>query len=76
MPNEEIRPTAVNREVGLSRPLLNPVFYPAPPHQGRTAVRADIIHWDISMHEGRLLKLFYDSQPAEKMEDKFFILKY
>jgi hypothetical protein len=76
LPNEEIRPTAVNGVAALSKPLLNPVFCPALPHRGRTAVRAAITHWNTSRHEGRLLKLFYGSQPAEEMEDKFFILKY
>jgi hypothetical protein len=76
LPSEEIRPTAVNGLAALSKALLNPVFCLASPHQGRTAIRAAITHWDISRHEGRLLKLFYDSQPAEEIEDKFFILKY
>lgn len=76
LPSEEIRPTAVNGLAALSKALLNPVFCLASPHQGRTAIRAAITHWDISRHEGRLLKLFYDSQSAEEIEDKFFILKY
>ncbi len=57
LPNEEIRPTAVNGVAALSKPLLNPVFCAASPHRGRTAVRAAITHWDISRHEGRLFAI-------------------